>query len=76
MPEVKAEHHATVDGPVLARLIARSAYAVSTDETRAGLTGVLVQAEGKQLTFVATDGHRLARARRKGDVRRRSASEA
>lgn len=67
VPTVKAEHQATVDGPALARLIARSAYAVSSDETRQVLTGVFVQAEGKHLSFVATDGHRLARARLKGE---------
>ncbi|MGH7724760.1 MAG: DNA polymerase III subunit beta [Candidatus Eiseniibacteriota bacterium] len=67
LPTVKAEARATIEGPALARLIARSAYAVSGDETRPVLNGVLVAAEGKDLTFVATDGHRLARATRKGE---------
>jgi DNA polymerase-3 subunit beta len=66
-PTVKAEAKAVIDGPVLARLVARSAYAVSTDETRAVLNGVLVQADAKKVAFVATDGHRLARATRDGD---------
>ncbi len=67
LPTVKAEARATIEGPALARLIARSAYAVSSDETRPVLNGVYVQVEGKQLAFVATDGHRLARATRQGD---------
>jgi len=67
LPTVKADSKAAIEGPALARLIARSAYAVSTDETRPVLNGVYVQAEGKHLSFVATDGHRLARATRKGD---------
>jgi DNA polymerase-3 subunit beta len=67
LPTVKADAKATIEGPALARLIARSAYAVSGDETRPMLNGVYVQVEGKQVAFVATDGHRLARATRKGD---------
>jgi len=67
LPTVKADAKATIEGPALARLIARSAYAVSSDETRPMLNGVFVQAEAKQVSFVATDGHRLARATRNGD---------
>jgi DNA polymerase-3 subunit beta len=67
LPTVKADSKATIEGPALARLIARSAYAVSSDETRPMLNGVYVQAEGNQVAFVATDGHRLARAIRKGE---------
>ena len=67
LPTVKAESKAAIEGPALARLIARSVYAVSGDETRPVLGGVYVQAEGKHVSFVATDGHRLARATRKGD---------
>jgi len=67
LPQVKADAKAAIEGPVLARLVARSAYAVSNDETRPVLNGVLVQADAKQVAFVATDGHRLARATRNGD---------
>src|SRR5512134_507685 len=66
IPELKAENQATLEGDALARLIARSSYAASTDATRPNLSGVFVQAGEKQVTFVATDGHRLARAARKG----------
>jgi DNA polymerase III subunit beta len=67
LPTVKADSKATIEGPALARLIARSAYAVSGDETRPMLNGVYVQPDGKTVAFVATDGHRLARATRTGD---------
>jgi len=67
LPTIKADSKASIEGPALARLIARSAYAVSSDETRPMLNGVYVQAEGQHVAFVATDGHRLARAVRKGD---------
>ena len=66
VPELKAESTTPIAGDVLARLIARSAYAASTDATRPQLSGVFVQGSDKQLVCVATDGHRLARASRKG----------
>lgn len=65
-PEVRPEGKITIDGPILGRLIQRVAYSVSSDETRAVLNGVLMQASEKEIVLVATDGHRLARARRKG----------
>jgi len=67
VPELKAEARAEIAGDVLSRLIARSAYAASTDATRPQLAGVLMQGSAKQLTMVATDGHRLSRATKKGD---------
>jgi DNA polymerase-3 subunit beta len=66
IPELKAENQVTLEGDALARLIARSSYAASTDATRPNLSGVFVQGGDKQIIFVATDGHRLARAARKG----------
>jgi len=68
IPELKAESKLVVEGEVVSRLIARSAYAASTEETRPQLNGVFLHAGGKQLTLAATDGHRLSRASRKGDL--------
>lgn len=66
IPELKAESRVSLEGGVLARMVARSSYAASTEETRPQLNGVFVQAGDKQVTFVATDGHRLSRSVRKG----------
>ena len=66
IPELKAENQVTLEGDALSRLIARTSYAASSDATRPNLSGVFVQGGDKQLIFVATDGHRLARAGRKG----------
>ncbi len=66
IPELKADARVSLEGEALSRLIARSAYAASTEETRPQLNGVLLQGTDQQLAFVATDGHRLARAIRKG----------
>jgi DNA polymerase-3 subunit beta len=53
-------------GETLARLVERSAYAVSEETTRASLNGVFLHGSAQQVAFVATDGHRLARATCKG----------
>jgi DNA polymerase-3 subunit beta len=66
IPELKAEASLSIEGDAISRLIARSAYAASTEETRPQLNGVLFQTGEKQVTLVATDGHRLARATRNG----------
>jgi len=66
IPELKGEGRLSLAGDALSRLIARSGYAASSEETRPQLNGVLIQGAEKQVTFVATDGHRLARSNRKG----------
>ena len=66
IPELKTENQIALEGDALARLISRSLYAASTDATRPNLSGVFIQGSDKQVVFVATDGHRLARASRKG----------
>jgi DNA polymerase-3 subunit beta len=65
-PELKGELKLTLPGDMLARLVERSAYAVSDETTRASLNGVFVHGSSAQVAFVATDGHRLARATCKG----------
>jgi DNA polymerase-3 subunit beta len=51
----------TVRSEVLREMIGRTLFAVSTDETRLNLSGVLLEApERGKLRIVATDGHRLS----------------
>jgi DNA polymerase-3 subunit beta len=52
----------TIDAKQLERMIKRTIYAVSTDETRPALNGALLQVAEGEIRLVATDGHRLARA--------------
>lgn len=66
IPEFKADTRLTLPGEAFARLIARSWYAASNDETRPQLGGILIQGTEKQVVCVATDGHRLAKATCKG----------
>ncbi len=65
-PELKGDLKVTLPGETLARLVERSSYAVSEETTRASLNGVFVHGSPAFMAFVATDGHRLARATCKG----------
>jgi len=60
LPEVEPTATITVSGGMLKAMIKQVAFAVSTDETRVILTGVLFIFNGKQIKMVATDTHRLA----------------
>ena len=44
--------------PLTAALVDKVAYAVSRDETRYTLAGVLLEVEARKLKMVATDGKR------------------
>ena len=50
----------TIGVDVLSRMIDRTLFAVSTDDTRAHLGGVYLTGGDETLRFVGTDGHRLA----------------
>jgi DNA polymerase-3 subunit beta len=58
-------HNFTLPARDLARLIEKTRFAISTDETRYYLNGIYFHAmeseDGAHLRAVATDGHRLAR---------------
>jgi len=49
-----------MDVELLAGMIDRTVFAVSTDDTRAHLSGVFLTGGSGSLRFVGTDGHRLA----------------
>ena len=49
-----------IDSGVLREMLRKTSYAVSLDETRRVLTGVLLSFRDGKLTTVATDGRRLA----------------
>jgi len=54
--------------PVLKEMIAKTSIAVSHDESRYALTGVLFSVNQQELSMVATDGHRLAVIKRNHDM--------
>jgi len=50
----------TLEAKILREMLAQTSFAVSHDETRYALNGVLFAFQGKDVRMVATDGHRLA----------------
>jgi len=61
LPEVKKALQIKIPGKELSRMIRKTIFAVSTDETRPALNGILWQTKGEWMQMVATDGHRLAK---------------
>lgn len=59
-PEVAGGHSTSLPASALATMIKKVGRAVSRDETRAVLTGVLLVVEGATIRMVATDSYRLA----------------
>lgn len=64
LPEASAGEGLEVPGAMLAEMIAETSYAVSKDETRPALMGILWEVRPDEMTMVATDAHRLARSHR------------
>src|SRR5437870_10928885 len=50
----------TLEAKTLREMLTQTSFAVSHDETRYALNGVLFAFQGKDVRMVATDGHRLA----------------
>ncbi|WP_242918116.1 DNA polymerase III subunit beta [Pontibacter liquoris] len=64
VPVVQGANAIEIPSNVLARAINKTIFAVSSDELRPAMTGIFVQLRNDNVTFVATDGHRLLRYRR------------
>lgn len=60
LPSVPKEGTFHVDVTAFHDMIAKTAYAMSTDETRYALNGVFLEKVGDAMRLVATDGHRLS----------------
>src|SRR6202795_522604 len=61
-PAIPAFPHpiAKIPAQILSSLIARTAFAISNEESRYTLNGALLVLKPDSITMVATDGHRLA----------------
>lgn len=59
LPDVREDVRFTVENDILRESVAKTSFAISADESRAILTGVLLQVNGESLKLVATDTHRL-----------------
>jgi len=67
LPESSKDKGFTVQGKTLMDLIRKTSFAISRDEARYTLNGILFQVVKGQITAVATDGRRLARIQKKID---------
>jgi DNA polymerase III subunit beta len=61
VPPFQGKDEISLESAVLKRIIHRTVFAVSTDELRPAMMGVLLQPKEKELRAVATDGHRLVK---------------
>ncbi len=63
-PVVEDGKKFTIPAKVLQKAITKTVFATSSDELRLNLTGVYVQLNGNNITFVATDANRLVKYNR------------
>lgn len=61
LPTPNLKKQVTIETELFSKMIKRTTFACSNDETRPALNGVLWQTKGEKMTMVATDGHRLSR---------------
>ena len=59
-PEFSQDSLIQFKGSELKEMIRKTLFAVSPDETRKGISGLLLEKEKDRITLVGTDGHRLA----------------
>ena len=62
-PDLREGDELLLSAKLFRDLLRKTLFAVSSDQTRYALTGVLLQAQSSALNMVATDGHRLALVR-------------
>jgi DNA polymerase-3 subunit beta len=67
LPTANLAKQIKINGGDLVKMIQKTVLAVSTDETRPALNGILWQTSGKFMQMVATDGHRLAKTSQKNN---------
>jgi DNA polymerase-3 subunit beta len=60
LPDLKGDNEITLETQLFRDMLRKTLFAVSSDQTRYALTGVLVQVLAGEIRMVATDGHRLA----------------
>ncbi|MBU8755526.1 DNA polymerase III subunit beta [Priestia megaterium] len=60
LPQIEESNMFRLPTDLLKNMIRQTVFAVSTSETRPILTGVNWKVDGKELTCIATDSHRLA----------------
>lgn len=65
LPVLEDTQSVTMEAPMLAEAIQKTLFATGNDELRPVMSGVFCQFSEEDLTFVATDAHKLVRYRRR-----------
>ncbi len=63
-PIIEAPSTTTIGGDILQRAIEKTIFASGNDDLRPVMSGIFIQLSQKDVTFVATDAHKLVRYRR------------
>lgn len=63
VPKLHGENEIALESKLFRDMLRKTLFAVSTDQTRYALTGVLLQVLPEHVSMVGTDGHRLALVR-------------
>lgn len=61
LPAINTKKEIRISAADLVKMIRKTTFACSDDETRPALNGILWQTKGDRMQMVATDGHRMAR---------------
>ena len=67
LPVFPAAGAIKIPAPVLRSMIAKTGFAIASEESRYTLNGALMVLKPESMTMVATDGHRLAHVERAGE---------
>ena len=70
IPIIKKKKSIILSGKSLKDVIKKTYFAISIDELKPALTGVLFRLKNKSITAVSTDGHRLVRYIKKDSISR------
>jgi len=63
LPDLKGDGDIALEAKLFRDMLRKTLFAVSSDQTRYALTGVLIQIQPAEVRMVSTDGHRLALVR-------------
>ncbi|MGH8024860.1 MAG: DNA polymerase III subunit beta [Limisphaerales bacterium] len=75
MPVFKDDKKVTLQQETIKAMMRKTAFAVSTDESRYVLNGIFLSLKDHKMTMVATDGRRLALADEEADISEKSSGE-
>ena len=75
LPNFKDDKKVTLSQETIRAMLKKTAFAVSTDESRYVLNGIFISLKEGKMTFVATDGRRLALVDEEVDLSEKSSGE-